>query len=247
MIGFKNLPANEFIIEILKDSRTVFTEVEFDATALALPEDTELDEFQYYVHKVGFYLIHTLTWCKQLDLAIEFLSNYDYSKKLESTRADHLIYNLENYLIRLNSVYDRVLQIVNAVFHLCINEENVNHLVIVSNYKVQHNISVHNSIKKIKKFLSDYAQARHTLIHKHSWQDLKLKKIELFYLNKFDDPSESDEWKKTLKLYRARFLGEYISEKKSEFMEINTSLSSLLIDLFDLLLIEYNRQKAKLS
>ena len=247
MTGFKNLPTNKFVIEVLNDSRTVFTEIEFDATALALPEDAELDEFQYYVHNVGFYLAHTLTWCKQLDLAIEFLSNYDYSKKIESTRADHLIYNLENYLIRLNSVYDRVLQIVNAVFHLCVNEENVNHSVIVSNYKIQHNGTVYNSIKKIKKFLKDYAQARHTLIHKHSWQDLKLRKIELFYLNKLDDPSENDELKKRLKQYRARYLGDYISEKKSEFMEINKSLSNLLIDLFDLLLIEYDQQKAKLS
>ena len=103
-----------------------------------------------------------------------------------------------------------------------------------------------DSIKKIKKFLREYAQARHTLIHKHSWQDLKLRKIELFYLNKLDDPTENDEWKKTLKHYRARYLGDYISEKKSEFMKVNTKLSTLLIDLFDLLLIEYNRQKVKL-
>ena len=82
----------------------------------------------------------------------EFLSNYGYSKKIESTRADYLIYNLENYLIRLNSVYDRVLQIVNAVFHLCINEENVNHSVIISNYKVQHNVTVHNSIWSVESF-----------------------------------------------------------------------------------------------
>ena len=191
--------------------------------------------------------MHTLTWCKQLYLSIEFLSNYDYSKKIESNRADHLIYNLENYLIRLNSVYDRILQVVNAVFHLCVNEECVSHSVIVSNYKVQHNLEIQNSIKKIKKFLKDYAQTRYTLIHKHSWQDLKLRKIELFYLNDLVDPQKSDEWKKGFKQYRARFLGDYISEKKTEFKEINTQLANLINDLFNLFQNEYTNQKAKLS
>lgn len=246
MNGFKNLTKNKFVIEVLNDGNSVFSDIEFDPTALELPEDTELDEYQYYIHNVGFYLVHTLTWCNQLDLAIEFLSNYDYSKKIEATRADHLIYNLENYLIRLNSVYDRVLQIVNAVFHLCVNEENVSHSIIVSNYKIQHRVNIFSSIKKIKKSLKDYAQARHTLIHKHSWQDLKLRKIELFYLNTLDDPSQSDEWKTRLKQHRARFLGEYISEKKTEFKKINSSLAVLLSELFDLLLTEYNQQKIKL-
>ncbi len=115
MKGFTNLTDNKFVIEVLNDCRAFFTEIDFNPTDLELPEAV-LDEFQYYVHKVGFYLVHTLTWCKQLDLAIEFLSNYDYSKKIEASRADHLIYNIENYLIRLNSVYDRILQIVNAAF-----------------------------------------------------------------------------------------------------------------------------------
>ncbi len=133
------------------------------------------------------------------------------------------------------------------LFHLCINEENVNHSVIVSNYKVQHDSDIQSSIKRIKKFLKDYAQARHTLIHKHSWQDLKLRKIELFYLNKFDDPSKSDEWENGLKRYRAKYLGEYITEKKTEFKQANTKIAILINDLFDLLLIEYNKQKIKLS
>jgi len=246
MNGFKILTKNTFVEKVLSDGSEVFSDINFDVTAIELPVDAALDEYQYYIHKVGFYLVHTLTWCKQLDLAIEFLSNFDYSKKIEASRADHLIYNLENYLMRLNSVYDRVLQIVNAVFHLCINEEYVGHSVIVTNYKVQHRPNINSSIKKIKKYLKDYAQARHTLIHKHSWQDLKLRKIELFYLNSLDDPDQSDELKTELKNYRTNFLREYLIEKRTEFAEINSGLSTLLDELFSLLLDEYNRQKVKL-
>jgi len=203
MNEFEILKANALVDAVMNDGRQAFADINVSATAIELPEDIELDEYQYYIQRVGFYLTHTLTWCKQLDLALEFMSNFDYSKRINSSRADHLIYNIENYFMRLNSVYDRVLQIVNAVFHLCINEENVSHGVVVSNYKVQHRPNIINKIKAIQKFLQDYAQTRHTLIHKHSWLDLGLRKIELFYLNDLTKSQENDEWRKVLKYHRA--------------------------------------------
>lgn len=101
------------------------------------------------------------------------LVNFNYSKKGEISRADHLIYNIENYLIRLNSVYDRVLQLVNVVFHLCIREESISHSVVVSNYRVDHNSDVVKRVKAIRKYLDEYAQDRHTLVHRHSLLDEK--------------------------------------------------------------------------
>ncbi|MBW2647716.1 MAG: hypothetical protein JRE23_16385 [Deltaproteobacteria bacterium] len=246
MNGIRILNDNKLVRAVLHDGRTAFEDLEVDAAAIELPSDIELNEYQYYVQKVGFYIVHTLTWCKQLDLAIEFLSNYDYSKKIEASRADHLIYNLENYLIRLNSVYDRVLQVVNAVFHLCVNEENVGHSVIVSNYKVQHRPEIFAHIKAVKKFLQEYEQARHTLIHKHSWLDFKLRRIELFYLQDLEGPPESDAWKGNLKTFRANYLRDYIAEKKAEFSKINEGLAELLDELLGALLDEYERQKHRL-
>ncbi|MGD0656976.1 MAG: Cthe_2314 family HEPN domain-containing protein [Syntrophorhabdales bacterium] len=247
MNGFRFLKENVLVKTVLNDGREALADVKVKVTAIELPEDAELDEYQYYVHKVGFYLVHTLTWCKQLDLALEFMSNYDYGKRIQASRADHLIYNIENYLIRLNSVYDRVLQIVNAVFHLCINEESVGHTVIVSNYKVLHRPKIVRSIKAIQKFLHDYGQARHTLIHRHSWLDLRLREIELFYLSERTDTGQNDEWGKFLKHYRANHLREYLAEKKGEFAKVNADLGHLLDQLFTTLLEEYERQKRKLS
>lgn len=233
MSGFSKLDDNAFLLSVLKDGEEAFSEIKIDRLATEIPEDIELTEYQYYVHKVGFYLVHTISWCKQLDLAIDLLSNFDYSKK-NASRADHLIYNIENYLIRIKSVHDRILQLVNAVFHLCINEANVNHGVIVSNYKVQHRPEIHRSVKNISKYLNEHEQIRHTLIHRHSLIDKNLKKIELFYLNNFEH-IDDEEKVKVYKYVRSEHLKRYISDKKKEFSLINSSLFKLIDELFILL------------
>lgn len=241
MSSFSKLDESAFLLSVLKDGEIAFSGIEVDELATELPEDIELTEYQYYVQKVGFYLVNTISWCKQLDLAINLLSNFDYSKK-DTSRAEHLIYNIENYLIRIKSVHDRALQLVNSVFHLCINEANVNHGVIVSNYKVQHRPEIHNAIKAISKYLSDHEQTRHTLIHRHSLIDKDLKNIELFYLNNFEHVDNEDQVKK-YKYVRTDYLKRFLSDKKSEFKVINTTLYKLIDTLFISLSLEYERQK----
>jgi len=149
-------------------------------------------------------------------------------------------------MIRVNSVYDRILQILNAVFHLCVSEENVGHSVIISNYKVQHRAKIVSKAKAIQKYLGNYAQSRHTLIHKHSWLDVKMRRIELFYLHDLDAISNDNEWKDRLRSRRSVYLRDYIAEKKTEFMKINEDLATLIADLFTELSGEYKRQVEKL-
>lgn len=241
MSNFSKLDDNDFLISVFKDGEVSFSDIKFERLAVEIPGDIEFTEFQYYIQKVGFYLVNTVSWCKQLDLAIELLSNFDYSKK-ETTRAEHLIYNIENYLIRIKSVHDRVLQLVNAVFHLGINEANVNHGVIVSNYKIQHRPGILKAIKAVSKYLSEHEQVRHTLIHRHSLLDKDLKKIELFYMNNFEHLDDQVQVK-AYKYVRTEHLKRFLADKKSEFRKINGELYKLVNTLFIELKPEYERQK----
>jgi hypothetical protein len=238
---FSKLDDHEFLVSVIKDGQVALSDIQVKKSAVEIPENIELTEFQYYIQKVGFYLVNTISWCKQLDLAIELLSNFDYSKK-ETTRGEHLVYNVENYLIRIKSVHDRVLQLVNAVFHLCINEANVNHGVIVSNYKVQHRPEILTAIKAVSKYLSEHEQVRHTLIHRHSLLDKDLKRIELFYMSNFDHLSDQAQVK-AYKHIRAEHLKRFLAEKKSEFRQLNGELYKLVNALFIELKPEYERQK----
>ena len=83
-------------------------------------------------------------------------------------------------------------------------------------------------------------------MHKHSWLDLELREIELFYLNDLTESHQSDKWRKSLRHYRAKYLREYLGKKKGEFSKINSDLAVLLDQLFTSLLEEYERQKGKL-
>ena len=229
---FDKLYSNELV-------RSVFDEV----PKLQLEENATPDEYQFYLQKVGFYLAHTLMWCKQLDKASEMLTNFSYSTKSDISRADHLIYNIENYLIRLNSVYDRALQLVNVIFHLCIREDSVSHAVIVSNYRVTHQSEVVKRIKALRKYLDEYAQDRHTLIHKHSLLDERLRRIELFY-GPAANSHHDKEFQSRLRHVRSRALREYVTEKRTQFTTINQRLSDLLHDLLESLHPEYKAQKS---
>jgi len=237
-----NLESNKLFIALMEDTRPIIAEIGEDPYAIETPKGVILYEDQYYIQQVGFYLVHTINLCQQLNLAIEFLSNFDYSKKNNASRADHLIYNVENYFIRLNSVKDRVLQLVNAVFHLCISEEHVNYSIITSNQKVKHRKLINSKIKAIKKFLEKYAQARHTIIHKHSYQESGLRKIELFYLTGIDEDMGEN-----FKTFRSNHLRNYITKQKQNFTQINEKLFMLLDELFEALSKEYERQKENLK
>lgn len=246
MTQLSQLIQNTFVSNVLADGDKVFSEIDIDITEVELP-DLGFNEFQFYIHRVGFYLTHCLTWCKQLDAAVEYLSNFDYSKKLNSTRADHLIYNIENYFIRLNSVYDRILQIASAVFHLCLDEENVSHSVVISNLKITHRPGIRSKIQGVRKFLKDYAQRRNTLIHKHSWRDVKLRRIELLYIRSVDDLNVTANERAKFKSFRAQRLKEYVVERKNEFIEINEGLAAKVDSLFLSLQPEYVRQKQRIE
>lgn len=214
-----------------------------EASKLSDRSDADIDEHQFYIQKVGFYLAHALTWHKQLGVATELMMNFDYAKRIDASRGEHLVFSIENYLIRLSSVYDRVLQLVNVVFHLGVNEEHVSHAVIVSNYKVQHRPELVRRVKAVKKYLDEYAQTRHTLIHRHSLLDAKLRRIELFYLHDVKVLYPDSEKSKRFKTFRANYLREYAVEKKKEFAEVNERLTSLLESLFSELLKEFHLQR----
>jgi hypothetical protein len=82
-----------------------------DADYLRDPE-----EHEYYLIEVGRMLAHLTTCYEQMEHAVEFLSDFSYSKRMRERgirRHHHLLYNVENYIIRTQALYDRLLQLVN--------------------------------------------------------------------------------------------------------------------------------------
>ena len=142
-------------------------------------------------------------------------------------------------MIRFQSVSDRLLQLINGVFHLTIHENDVSGTVIMNSLKVSRT-SVQSKYSPIKKHLKKLYNERNTIIHRHSYLEKELRKLELFYesdKNKIDD---------RIKTFRTQKLKDYLKEKKDDFSNKNQKLFELIPDLFDELLIEYKKQRNRL-
>ncbi len=233
------IETHDFFKELNKDAVQYLGDREFEISDIELPENFKLDELQYYIHKVGFYTVYLIKWCKQLEIGVDLLSNYDYKAKSEFNRVDHLSYNIENYIIRFQSVSDRILQVINGVFHLTIDESNVSNKIIMSNLKVTRT-NVPSKFNPIKKYLNKLYNDRNTIVHRHSYLEKELRKLELFYHKNNNDVDAR------IKYYRSRKLKEYIKTKKECYIKYNQDLFELLPDLLDELLNEYRKQRDKL-
>jgi len=206
-------------------------------------------EIEFYKGNVLFYTIHLMDLIGQINDAVELLSNYNYNVKMKNIgRVKHLTYNIENYTIRINSLLDRILQTINATFHLGIDERHVNEKVVVRNIKVT-TTEIPNHFDEIKKYLNEKSRLRNIIIHRHSIIDDELYRLQQLYhpeitsnyLNKAD---EKDIEK--FKYIRKDTLTRYIKEKRKEFNEINETCFEKVITIFDLLLIKYNSVKAEI-
>lgn len=213
-------------------------------------ENTTLDELQFYVTRVGFSLSHTLGWVEQLHQAVHFMTDFTYGRKAADAgvkKSHHLLYNVENYLIRIVSVYDRCLQLTNAVFHICMSDELVNHSAIVSNLHVSRT-DVPKLLKAVKKATKNEEQERHKLIHRHSHMDPELRRIELLYMQTKETWGDDRKYPyKNLVHVRSQLAKKFTARRKKEFEATNTELVNALGPLFDGLLLEYRRQKSRLK
>ena len=214
-------------------------------------ESDAINEYEFYVLRVGYALAHLVTWIEQLEHAVFYLSDYPYSKAAKSygiTSASHLQYNVENYLIRLNSIYDRSLQLTNCVFHLCVEESNISHALIVSNLHVART-KVPLKLKSLRKSLDQYAQYRHKILHQSSYQDSTLRRLELFYM--YDKEAWETAGKKSkfanLAHVRSQLLKKTVASLKMDYSQINDSLGDAIADLFVPLEREYERQTRRIS
>jgi hypothetical protein len=209
-----------------------------------------MNELQFYVTRVGFSLAHTLTWIEQLHQAVFFLSDFGYSKrqKVEGIqRSHHLIYNIENYLVRLQSVYDRLLQLTNTVFHICMSDELVTHALIVSNLKVART-KVPQKLKAVRNTIKHKSDDRNEIVHRHSYMEPELRKLELLYMHTEETWSVSDTTfpYKNLCYLRSQRTKQITKDKKAEFQSINEALVAALVPLFSALHEQYANEKERL-
>ncbi len=246
MTTLDKIIGHNFTQNLLGDSDVISKGRTFKASDIEL-ENADFSEYEFYIHNTGFYYVHFLELCKQLENAPELLSNFRYDSNSKISRADHLTYNLENYIIRLTSISDRILQTINAVFHLCIDEKDVNERVILDNLKVSRT-DLPKFYNEFRKSLKEYTGDRNTIVHRHSFLDKQLKRIQIFYHKElakkmlFDSEDGS-----RFKEIRKGVLTKFLADKKKECHSTNEKCFKTIIPILDILEDQYKKMKNKLN
>jgi len=246
----RKLQMHKVVSVFLLNAANALMEVDGDnPTSLFKKDGPVPDEHQYYKIEVGRRTGNLISWCSQLDYSVLYISNYaaTYSmKKSGISRYEHLAYHIENYLIRVNSVYDRVLQLIDAVFHLQNDSSNCRREVIVNNMKVKRT-DIPQALKPLSKHLEKYRQERNAIIHHESYDDDKLRYLGLYTVLTENNTDIKFSFKSNLPLLKKQATSDVIRCKKIEYTEFNVKLALILSNILDKLEQHYTKEEKYLS
>lgn len=192
------------------------------------------DEHEFYLLGVGKALAEVLTCCEHLQNIPALLTNFresESTKKVGLNRQRHIVYHIESYIIRVQGLFDRVLKLLDAVFHLLNAPRNCRSHIILKNRKVVHHQKVLASVKQLDKLLNKYAVTRNEVIHEASFQEDRLRRLEMYYIAQTESQLDPTFPQRDYPGLIRELAREIVKEKKVEFMEFNLQLSSAIQEL----------------
>lgn len=200
-----------------------------------------LDEYEWYIIEVSRTLAQALNIFQQMTYAVSFLATSALTRKMREhgiNRADYIRYNIENYLIRTQSLNDRALKLTNAVFHLGLDLRHCTFDIISKNLHVQAT-KVPARLQRLWNISNKYHQDRNMVIHSNSYDEDELRELEMFYLVASKGGSH-DTHDAQVFTYHAKHLAQnYVKQKTTEFDTFNQTVLEELTKLFDTLEPKY--------
>jgi hypothetical protein len=163
-------------------------------------------------------------------------------KKVGINRYKYLRYHIENYFIRVQGLYGRVLKLINAVCDLSNDPKYCFENVILKNKKVK-NADIPNFVKQLKKTLDTYISFRNEIIHHESYREEDLVLLEVLnFINRMA-PKAAKKMYPPYPVVIEIFKKKIIRQKKDEFVTLNKKIEHDLIAIFDKLLHHYEKLK----
>ncbi|MBV1928133.1 MAG: hypothetical protein KUG81_01280 [Gammaproteobacteria bacterium] len=203
----------------------------------------DLMEEEFYVSSIGYQLSHLLTVVQQMEHTVLYMSNFsptEFMKGAGINRATHLIWSVENYLLRTQTAYDRLLVLIDRVFHLHNQPNTISHESIVTNAHIKRT-NLPAALKQVKKSITKYYRERNAIIHEVSYTDDELRRIEaLAILAEYEERSDivTEEVKSAVR--------DYLKKKKGEYSRVNVNLCITLAIVFSALEPIYTKKYAEL-
>ena len=200
---------------------------------------SDLTDKEKYIYEVTQQIIQLDDIFNQLELSITFLSNFRSTDKLkikDITRADHIKYHIENYIIRIVGTYDRSLILTNEVFRLGNIPRNCTQNIILQNTKIK-DTATFTILKEIEKFVQNFREERNLIIHRGIYSTKQLRSLELLYKSPLI--LDKDVVPKSLPKFLA---DKYVKNIKENTSKFNKKLFYLFSKLYKELEIQFNKE-----
>jgi hypothetical protein len=178
-------------------------------------------------------LAHVLTICQQLEHSALYFSSFSPTQKMKKagiTRQGHLLYCIENYIVRTQSMYDRLLRLIDRVFEIYNPSHMISHQLIISNSHVR-NTSIPNKLEKLRKVIKTYYYDRNAIVHERQFLEDDIRELECYtILSTSEGPLKGH----IDLIDEANYLAKQIVKNKTkEFSKVNHDSFVILGDIFN--------------
>lgn len=162
----------------------------------------------------------------------------------ESTKSDYIEMLIENSIIRVQSIYDRVLIFVNKILDLGISNDSITHASLASNTNVK-KFEFDSKLKAINRECHEYRFIRNTVIHHGRYSEKQLDQLSLVIsadrLSRETGGAQLID-PETLNSY----ITSYLNAKQGELTNYLDRIEEKLVDLYDAVLPIYDLYKDRL-
>jgi hypothetical protein len=198
---------------------------------------------EHYCLRVARSLVHVLTTCQQLEHSILYFSSFSPTQKMKRvgiTRQAHLLCCIEDYIIRTQSLYDRLLKLIDAAFEIYNPSRRISHDLIVGNSHIRHS-AIPDLLKALRRVLEPYRHDRNEIVHERRYLEDDIRRLEGYTLLSTSDgplkghPGLMDEIRCLTR--------QVVKDKTKEFSKVNHDSFVALGSVFDHLNKEYEHKR----
>lgn len=205
--------------------------------------ETELAEYIFDCSKA----LSAISSCvDKAKLSISFLdiNHLEVIASEDRSKGDYIELLVENIIIRVQSIYDRILIFINRLLDLGISNEYISHNLIVTNEKVKgHKLDV--KLKSISKACREYRAIRNTVIHHDRYSEEELDQLALVI--KADHLSRQNSGEPFIDANILKeFTNAYLTLKRKDLSDYLEIIENRINDLYDSAVPIYSHYKDKM-
>lgn len=180
----------------------------------------------------------------RLSLSFLDIKHLEFIASEDRPRGDYIELLVENTIIRVQSIYDRILIFTNRLLDLGISNESINHSLLVTNEKVKA-YGLDSKLRAINSACKEYREVRNTVIHHDRYSEEDLDRLALIIKADHLSRQNSD-----APFVDADTLKEvtdaYLTVKREDFSEYLEKIEKKIHELYELAIPIYIHYKDKM-